>query len=131
MREAAGAAGASCIVGGSYRGVRPMKQGLFACAIVVLGGCFDLSSSSSPICGLPSEEPPSEPPVDACRDGTIVFGPERIGRERGNPVVDTHEFDTAGEAHACVTIVSAGIDRQRVASGSIELDGERIAGPNL
>src|SRR5262245_44307307 len=102
-----------------------------AFAIAFSGACFGRSSDSGQICGLPSEEPPSEPPVDACRDGTVVFGPTLSERDRGGPTVETHEFATAGEQHACVRIVTSGSDRQRVSSGTIDLDGNRVAGPNL
>jgi microsomal dipeptidase-like Zn-dependent dipeptidase len=96
----------------------------------------DLSASggqkrSAAVCGLPSVDAPATRPMDPCRDGSLVFGPELLERDRGRPTVETHSFDTAGEMHGCVSIVTSGSGRQRVSGSWIDLDGKRIAGPKL
>ena len=90
---------------------------LIVWAIVVFGGCQQRSTStststSSLTCGLPSEEAPSEPPVDACRDGTLVLGPVLFERGHGSPKIETRAFNIPGEMHACISIQSRGGDRQ-------------------
>ena len=85
---------------------------------------------SAEICGLPSIDAPATRPIDPCRDGTLVFGPQRIARTRGCPDEESFVFDTTAEAHACVRLDSGGGDgKHRVPSGSIEIDGHRVIGP--
>lgn len=87
-------------------------------------------SAETLACSLPLIEPPASAPVDACRDGQTVFGPQRIERASGAPEEQSFTFTVATAGPSCVSVASGGDADHRASSVTIAIDGQQVLGPD-
>jgi len=71
------------------------------------------------------------PPIDVCRDGAAIAGPERYERQTGQPVTHELSFSSPEGPVACIHITNGETDGSgRVSSARLWLDGNEVIGPN-
>ena len=76
-------------------------------------------------CGFELAEEPSEPPVNPCTDGTLVFGPETFVRAQGQPQTELRPFSAPEPGGVCILVQNSG-----VSAAWIGVDGVDIIKPN-
>ncbi|MFH1810615.1 MAG: hypothetical protein ABIJ09_17870, partial [Pseudomonadota bacterium] len=87
--------------------------------------------ASTSTCGSDVIENPSSRPIDACRDGALVFGPRRVVRATGQPTDETWGFSTPNDGAACVLVVNGDEEGEhRISSLRLWIDDGAIIGPS-